>query len=270
MANKATYMPFLQQTDDEQYCHIVDTFRYSGMFSGDMGDLIIKALANVLKTPLIILTNINNYNIITVTHDEFIDTNHTIFLTFTRDGPGHYDAVVDSSPGLTDENCGREMDTTKRTRCTCGMTRKEAKDSCTNKEAENGRKYSSRCHCLKNKQSCGDSCRCKGGKNLLGNVVKEVSEYHLGKKTRRRAKINMGGERKDGLSFMRTKNEDITYGKWTDEENFLFLQHVALTPDLLAKDVCDVTPEKLTKTFNASVQEAENVLGNGNANPKAS
>jgi hypothetical protein len=51
-------------------------------------------------------------------------------------------------------------------------------------------------------------------------------------------------------------------------KNFLFLQHVALTPDLLEKDVCDVTLEKLTETFNASVQEAENVLSNGNANPK--
>ena len=73
MANKTTYMPFLQQTDDEQYCHIVDTFRYPGMFSGDMGDLMVKALANVLKTLLILLTNINNYNIITVTPNEFID-----------------------------------------------------------------------------------------------------------------------------------------------------------------------------------------------------
>jgi hypothetical protein len=93
----------------------------------------------VLKTPLILLTNIKNYNIITVTHNEFIDSNHTNFLTFTRDGPGYYDAVIDSSPGLTDEKCGTEMDTTIRTSCTCGMTRKEAaKDSCTNKEAENG------------------------------------------------------------------------------------------------------------------------------------
>jgi hypothetical protein len=74
----------------------------------------------------------------------------------------------------------------------------------------------------------------------------------------------MSGERKDGLSFKKTKNEGISYGKWTDEENFLFLQHVVLTPDLLEKDVCDVILEKLTETFNASVQEAENVLGNGN------
>lgn len=66
------------------------TFSQPGVFAGDMGDLMVRTIANVLKTPLIILTNITNYHVITVTPDEFNNANDTIFITCTRDGPGHY------------------------------------------------------------------------------------------------------------------------------------------------------------------------------------
>ena len=69
-----------------------------------MGDVIVKSTANILKTPLVILTNISNHKVITVTPDEFHDRNYSIFLTYTRDGPGHYDALVRRDGKST--NCG--------------------------------------------------------------------------------------------------------------------------------------------------------------------
>ena len=85
--HKTKYLPFLQNVDNEQYDNLVDSFRQPGVFAGDMGDLMVKALANALKMPLILLTNIANSNVTTVTLDKFNDTNDNIFITFTRDGP---------------------------------------------------------------------------------------------------------------------------------------------------------------------------------------
>jgi hypothetical protein len=71
--NKTKYFPFLQAMVDKQYDQLVESFGMPGVFSGDMGDLMVKALANVLKTPFILLTNMTNYQVITITPDDFID-----------------------------------------------------------------------------------------------------------------------------------------------------------------------------------------------------
>ena len=180
---------------------------------------------------------------------------NNIFLTFTRDGPGHYDAVADLSDG---EKC-EKSESNKKIECTCGMTRKDATDSCIDREAPNGRKYSSCCPCLKNSKGCGNFCRCRACKNPLGRATKEVPD---GKRIRQRAKTDTGGERKDGSSYMKEHNENITHGRWTDEENFIFLQHVVLSPDLLTNDLNDITLQELPEAFNASIQDVGTVLKN--------
>lgn len=86
--NKTGYLPFLQNITETQYDNIVRTFEQPGVFAGDLGDLMVRALSNALKTPLIILTDIENYDVITVTPDEFNDANDNIFITYTSDGQG--------------------------------------------------------------------------------------------------------------------------------------------------------------------------------------
>ncbi|CAB3978712.1 Hypothetical predicted protein [Paramuricea clavata] len=69
--NKAKYLPYLHNVRENHYDDLVKDFQQPGVFAGDMGDVIVKSMANILKTPLITLTNISNYEVITVTPDEF-------------------------------------------------------------------------------------------------------------------------------------------------------------------------------------------------------
>ena len=53
-----------------------------------------------------------------------------------------------------------------------------------------------------------------------------------------------------------------------EEENFIFLQHVMLKPELLTENNSDVVLDELTRNFNANLLQAEEVFRNGHANPK--
>ena len=86
------------------------------------------------------------------------------------------------------------------------------------------------------------------------------------KKIRQRPKTVTGGERKTGSEYMEYVNEEIAYGKWTEEENFIFLQHVMLKPELLTENNSDVVLNELTRNFNANLLQAEEVFRNGHAN----
>ena len=61
---------------------------------------------------------------------------------------------------------------------------------------------------------------------------------------------------------------DFAYGKWTEKENFIFLQHVMLEPELLTENNSAVVLDELTRNFNANLLQAEKVFRNGHANPK--
>jgi hypothetical protein len=50
---------------------------------------------------------------------------------------------------------------------------------------------------------------------------------------RRKRKLDMVGDQKDGSTFLKTHNEQETQGKWTNVENFLFVQHIIMDPHLL-------------------------------------
>ena len=267
--NRNRYLPFLENVNDRDYDDLVTTFEQPGEFAGNIGDLMVKAITNVLKIPLVILTNITNYQVITVTPDEFNDNDDTIFLMYTRDGPGHYDALIESpqllSQALDDQN---EQQHNQENKCTCGTTRKQDKTSCANTTTASGRTYASRCPCLRAAKACGNLCKCKGCCNPLGKKTTERVEEQLGQKKRRRAGTEMSGERKDGSTYLKSENEEVTYGKWTDEENFVFLQHIVINPDILTADDHQSVVGPLTETFNASLIYANSVFEHFHVNAK--
>ena len=78
----------------------------------------------------------------------------------------------------------------------------------------------------------------------------------------------MSGERRDGAEYMNSEKEEVSYGKWTDEENFLFMQHVVANPETLNADTDNQKLHDLTKNFNASILESGRVFENFNAHPK--
>ena len=228
--NEAKYLPFLHNVQENQYDDLVKDFQRPGVFAGDMGDLIVKSMANVLKTPLVILTNISNYKVITVTPDEFHNGNDSIFLTYTRDGPGHYDALVHRDYGRTDKPESTSGNVEDSIKYTCGMSRKQNKPSCTDKMTDSRRTY-----------------------NPNGPKIPE-NQAEL---KRRRAESDLKGERMDGVSYLMSKNENVTHGKWTDEENFIFLQYIEMHPNVLIENNSDmsVTVTEFTQNFNSTLMQ---------------
>lgn len=70
-------------------------FLRSGEFAGDVGDLVIAALSNVLHSPIVLFTSIVNMPILVLTPShEPMDNPQPIHLTFEQHGAGHYDLAI--------------------------------------------------------------------------------------------------------------------------------------------------------------------------------
>lgn len=89
---------------------------------------------NVLRVPIVLFTSIENYPVITITPDTFVDGCGEKYLcaAFTREGPGHYDAVTEKPPGASTKY-------TKKDRCLCGANNKEVKPVCCDTVSSSGR-----------------------------------------------------------------------------------------------------------------------------------
>ena len=116
-------------------------FLRSGEFAGDVGDLVITALCNVLHSPIVLFTSIPNLPILVVTPShEPMDNPQPIHLTFTQHGAGHYDLASyrDSFPCPDSEQCAEPS------KCSCGRKRQSG-TACTSVL----NKYTCRCPCYK-------------------------------------------------------------------------------------------------------------------------
>lgn len=67
-------------------------FLNNGHFATDLGNAMPLAMANALKLPIVIFTEMENMPVLPITPRETIKC-MPIFLTFDQSGPGHYDAV---------------------------------------------------------------------------------------------------------------------------------------------------------------------------------
>ena len=61
----------------------------------------------------------------------------------------------------------------------------------------------------------------------------------------------------DGVSYLMSKNENVTHRKWTDEENFIFLQYIEMHPNVLIENNSDmsVTVTEFTQNFNSTLMK---------------
>ena len=74
---------------------VVYQYQTSGQFTGDLGDLMVLTLANVLHMPITIFTSVVNMPVVCITPTmQVADSAQPLFLTFIQEGPGHYDYAV--------------------------------------------------------------------------------------------------------------------------------------------------------------------------------
>ena len=67
---------------------ICEQYFESGQFGGELGDLIVVTLANVLQHPIIVFTSVSNMPVLCFTPMRCNNSN-PLFLTFIQSGPGH-------------------------------------------------------------------------------------------------------------------------------------------------------------------------------------
>lgn len=71
-----------------------ERFREQGSFCGDVGDLVIKVCADILKVSIFIVTSLNGKPYVGpfVPDETFIE--QSLYITYTAFGPGHYDCTM--------------------------------------------------------------------------------------------------------------------------------------------------------------------------------
>mgnify|MGYP001793168709 CR=1 FL=1 len=142
-----------------------------GVFSGEIGDLLMAVMSDLLGCPIVVITSIENYPVLTL-FPESLHLQDSIFVAFNQSGPGHYDATVDLSEsidpgsdlpvlGERDEVPNKNFPSRDlKTYCRCGENSTDHnKVSCTDVERK------TRCPCYKIGEKCTTICRCKNCHN---------------------------------------------------------------------------------------------------------
>ena len=194
LENSDSYQGFTT-TDIQQVAH---TYLSHGEFAGDLGDLMVLTLANILNTPITLLTSVINMPVLCILPiQQASDSTLPLFLTYNQAGPGHYDYAVPSQH-VTDTNAEERS---KPTKCTCGRKPGFSGSACT----------TGRCPCVRNKSPCKSICCCKKCSNHLGERPQPSS-------TRRRDSYETRKQPLYGRAveeFMRTRQESVLQGSLT-------------------------------------------------------
>lgn len=176
-------------------------FLQSGQFSGDVGDLMLLTIANVLSIPVTVFTSVQNLPLLCVMPtSDLVISPQPLFVAYTQNGPGHYDAVIPKPE--------RKISAQKMLKCNCGRKPNTKGDVCT----------SIRCKCFRDKSECTDLCRCKSCKNIYGARPPPST-------TRRRKSYDEQRQPLRGRTtdtFLKSKGEDNNAGHLTLLENLLF------------------------------------------------
>ena len=91
LTNENDYQSFLTGVDLQREAQ---RFRRDGEFAGALGDALPVAMANLLNIPILIFTTVHNMPIVYVAPRAGFSRDAVIYLSYTQQGAGHYDALV--------------------------------------------------------------------------------------------------------------------------------------------------------------------------------
>ena len=183
------YKPFLpgnQIFDDEAML-----FLNVGHFASDLGNSMPLAMANVLKLPIVVISQMENLPVLPITPRETLQC-FPIFIAFNHCGTGHYDAVIEAQkPEPTSEVCcpadkPNDSEKNKSECCRCGQSAKKKDKVITSCD-----KFRKRCRCFQGLRGCTKNCQCYGCENPHGK--RQLSSKSLSTGTRKRRPAEMRG-----------------------------------------------------------------------------
>ena len=99
--NPEEFEPFFENIDIHSES---ERFRTSGEFAGRLGDALPLTMANLLHAPILILSTVHNMPFLPVVPRNRLNNDIIIYLSFTQEGPGHYDALVSTNIPDSSEN----------------------------------------------------------------------------------------------------------------------------------------------------------------------
>ena len=235
--NPEMYKQKLTTKEQEKFDMEIQKYRKKGEFCGELGDLMVMSLTNVLKIPFVLFTPIENFPVLTIypsSGDSFSDS--VLYLAYNNSGAGHYDLVKPRS------ELKEKMELSKSIKCHCGKNDKTLETP----HCEKRIRLATRCPCAKNATGCTSSCRCKNCQNTFG---KRKNEQNQSKK-RKREEQELSGDRLSGRKYMEKEGEVVAGGRWTNEETVLLLEILSVR--------CKDDIEQLCNVYNNCVSVANN------------
>ena len=94
--NSVEYSSFLLSVEHSSYEETAKRFDQDGFFDCELGNAVNSALANILRTSLVVFSSLENYPILRIIPKNDPVSNVPVYLAFEQIGPGHYDAVIQS------------------------------------------------------------------------------------------------------------------------------------------------------------------------------
>ena len=214
--NTGNYQAFL--TSDQLHKQ-ARSFLKNGTFAGDIGDLVVQALANVLKSPIVVFTSVENMPTIVITPPHVVIENaQPLHLAYNAHGPGHYDAAVWVSPDTQPEELSEEAALPQQPACSCG--RKSTKGTPCSLQLNI---YTTRCPCYNLQSGCNHKCRCKNCQNPYGIRLVPAERPSTGSKRKYEAhrwqKQSLKGTK--AMKFMDEVDVPVKTGTFSTTETLL-------------------------------------------------
>jgi hypothetical protein len=193
------YEAFVSHTNLD-YEKEASKFQERGYFDSELGNLMPLALSTALQLSSVIFTRDDTTPAMYIT-PEIVAGEATVFLVYTSEGKGHYDAAIAA------HKTGKRP-TSSVTRCRCGVNKK-----CTDAvSCQSTAFYTARCKCFK---PCTSECHGVGCANPFGrrSVVK------VGKRTRR--KHIMQVTLPHSKEFAKQRGEKLSEANWSTFESLV-------------------------------------------------
>ena len=231
--NRQQYESFLTTDNFERE---VELFKHQGYFTGELGNLMVLAMANVLKMPIVIFSSLENFPTIPILPCKQLNgMPPTLFVSFNASGCGHYDYAClgdkESEQLENKKQSGKKVNKEERPHvfCSCGVSRKgqgPSSNICNNVTGS----YSSRCKCLKARVRCGGNCTCKGCSNPFGQRNTGNTEMECAPRKRRKFDFQNSTTLKS-QEYLDEKGEPLRDGALTKEEFFVVEELIKLIHD---------------------------------------
>lgn len=238
---KSEYQRFLTK---DNFDIETEKFKVSGYFSGELGNLMILAMSNLLKFPIVVFSSLENYPLVPVFPENQLSNVRPLYMSYNSAGCGHYDFVL-----KTEEVKDVEMHELKRKEresvvsCSCGVNRKGeiAKNVCNNSPGS----YGSRCKCFRSNVECNDMCRCKGCCNPHGERKSKDKTNTCSPRKRQRFNYQKTKILKSD-EFLENKNEKPRQSSMTQAEYFVLEEVIGH----LLKTHQQTDPSHILKAYN--------------------